>query len=261
MNTYKPNIVINLCSHGGDDKFYIRSGYVESVMKAGGFPIALPTVADKEYAKRVIEFADGVILPGSITDVNPKFYGTEKSQFCGEEGVARDQSDFFLLDEAFKRKIPVFGICFGHQSLNVFCGGSLYQDLAHETHTNINHRQWDLNSPPTHTVKMEDDSIVHRLFEQHVIPVNSFHHQGVKKLASNLRATAYAPDGVVESYENRNNGHFLMGVQWHPERMWREFPVQLRLFEEFISAAGNWHAENKDSGVTSADLAQMTLGK
>src|SRR5512144_1685720 len=105
MNSYKPNLVIHLCSHGGDDTLYLRSGYVESVMKSGGYPIALPTVADKEYAERMIEFADGVLLPGSITDVDPKSYGAERSQFCGEEGTSRDQSDFYLLEAAFKRKI------------------------------------------------------------------------------------------------------------------------------------------------------------
>lgn len=261
MSEYKPNIVINLCSHGGDDKFYLRSGYIESVMRAGGFPIALPTVGDKEYAARVIEFADGIILPGSITDVHPKYYGSEKSAFYGEEGIERDQSDFFLLEEAFNRKVPVFGICFGHQSLNVFCGGSLYQDLSHDTQTNINHRQWDLNAPPTHTVKIEENSIVSRIFGQSVLPVNSFHHQGVKTLGSNLEATAHAPDGVIEAYELRNGSHFVMGVQWHPERMWREYPAQLLLFKELIAAARKWHLENRGSGSPSPELLQTAAGK
>lgn len=245
MNHYKPNILINLCSHGGDDKFYLRSGYIESVMKAGGYPIALPTVGDRDYAARVIEFADGILLPGSITDVHPKHYGAQKSPFFGEEGHTRDNSDFYLLEEAFKRKIPVLGICFGHQSLNVFCGGTLYQDIAHETHSDINHRQWDLNAPPTHTVKIEPDSVLGRVFNQTVVPVNSFHHQGVKELGSSLKATAFSPDGVIEGYENRNGNQFILGVQWHPERMWREHPIQLRIFEELISAASKWHRENR----------------
>jgi putative glutamine amidotransferase len=254
VTEYKPNILINLCSHGGDDKYYIRHGYVESVMHAGGYPIALPTVADPDYAKRMIEFADGIILPGSITDVNPKYYEAEKSPFFGEEGTSRDQSDFLLLEEAFARQIPVFGICFGHQSLNVFCGGTLYQDVSHETHTNINHRQWDLNAPPNHSVKLEEDSVLHRVFKQKSIPVNSFHHQGVKELGPKLRATGYAPDGLIEAYENINGGHFVLGVQWHPERMWREYPLQLALFKEFVDAARHWHEQNKSAESAAREL-------
>ncbi len=80
---------------------------------------------------------------------------------------------------------------------------------------------------------------------QKVIEVNSFHHQGVKKVAPSLRATSYSPDGLVESYENRNGGQYVLGVQWHPERMWREFPQQLNLFTDFMESARLWHFKNR----------------
>ena len=85
---------------------------------------------------------------------------------------------------------------------------------------------------------------MHRAFQKNEIEVNSIHHQGVKNLASSLKPTAVSPDGVIEAYENRNGGQFLMGVQWHPERMWRDFPEQFKLFVEFISAANKWHKAN-----------------
>ena len=225
--------------------FYIRRGYIEAIMAAGGVPITLPLVADKEFAAHVAELADGILLPGSITDVDPSLYNEEVSPHYGQKGPERDQSDFYLLDRAFQKKIPVFGICFGHQSLNVFCGGSLYQDLPHDLKSNIVHWQDEPYHLPAHKVTLKEDTLMHRIFETTELPVNSIHHQGVKTVGSNLRASAYSPDGVVEAYENRNGGQFLMGVQWHPERMWQEDPPQFRLFEEFVGAARKWRQENR----------------
>src|SRR5437870_4696256 len=159
--THKPVIAINLCTKSGDDMFYIRRGYIEAIMKAGGVPVALPLVADKDFAARIVEFADGVLLPGSITDVDPKHYKAKVSPYFGQKGPERDQSDFYLLENAFERKIPVFGICFGHQSLNVFCGGSLFQDIPHDVGTGIQHWQQEPYSHPVHRVKVSPDSIVH----------------------------------------------------------------------------------------------------
>ena len=245
MNEYKPIILINLCTKSGDDMFYIRRGYIEAIMDAGGIPVALPLVANSDYAQHVAQFADGVLLPGSLTDVDPKYYSAEVSPYFGLKGPERDESDFYLLEHAFNRKVPVFGICFGHQSLNVFCGGSLYQDIPHEISPDIKHWQDEPYNQPAHSVKVEENSIVHKIFQQKEIEVNSIHHQGVKTVGRNLRATAISPDGVIEAYENINGGQFLMGVQWHPERMWRDSPSQAALFSEFVNAARKFHQENK----------------
>ena len=245
MSEYKPFILINLCTKNGDDMFYLKRGYIEAILHAGGIPIALPLAATRDYAAHVAQLADGVLLPGSLTDVDPKHYSEELSPHFGLKGPERDQSDFFLLEKAFEKKLPVFGICFGHQSLNVFCGGSLYQDIPHDLHSGITHWQEEPYNRPIHTVHVEENSIVHRIFKQTEIEVNSIHHQGVKKVAPGLRATAVSPDGVIESYENNNGGQFLMGVQWHPERMWRDYPAQAALFSEFVNAARKWHLENR----------------
>ncbi len=162
-----------------------------------------------------------------------------------QKGPERDKSDFYLLEKAFDKKIPVFGICFGHQCLNVFCGGSLHQDLPHDVKSNVVHWQDEPYNLPAHNVTVEKDTLLSRLFGKTELPVNSIHHQGVKTVASNLRASAYSPDGIVEAYENRNGGQFLMGVQWHPERMWQDDPAQLGLFNEFVGAARKWRQENR----------------
>jgi putative glutamine amidotransferase len=245
MKEHKPVILINLCTKTGDDMFYLRRSYVEAIMHAGGIPVALPLVADRDYSARVAEFADGILLPGSITDVDPKYYSEEVTPHFGQKGPERDQSDFFLLEKAFDRKLPVFGICYGHQSLNVFCGGALYQDIPHDLQSSITHWQQEPYNHPVHSVKVEEDSIIFRLFGKKEIEVNSIHHQGVKRVAPNLRATCISPDGVIESYENKNGGQFLMGVQWHPERMWQDYPSQAALFQEFVGAARKWHIDNR----------------
>ncbi len=241
----KPIIFVNLCTKSGDELFYIRRGYLEAIHAAGGIPITLPLMANRDYAERVCDLADGVLLPGSLTDVDPKLYNAEVSPYYGQKGPERDQSDFFLLEKAFEKKLPVFGICFGHQCLNVFCGGALYQDLPHDVQGNINHWQSEPYNLPVHTVKVESGSIVHRLFQKEEISVNSIHHQGIKTVAGNLRPTAYSPDGIVEAYENKNGNQFLMGTQWHPERMWQDEPSQFSLFQEFVGAAKQWRQKNR----------------
>jgi putative glutamine amidotransferase len=245
MSEYKPIILINLCTKSGDEMFYIRRGYVEAILAAGGAPVNLPLMANRDYAARVVDLADGVLLPGSLTDVDPKYYAAEISPYYGQKGPERDESDFFLLEQAAQRKIPVFGICYGHQSLNVFNGGTLYQDIPHDLNSRILHWQEEPYDRPVHSVQVEEDSLVHRIFQQREIEVNSIHHQGVKTAASNLRPTAYSPDGVIEAYENRNGGQFLMGVQWHPERMWRNSPPHFALFREFVNQARKWHIQNR----------------
>ena len=147
-------ILINLCSKPDDEMFYIRTGYVDAIMNAGGIPIALPLVANRDYAERVIEFADGVLLPGSLTDVDPKYYGADVTPNFGVKGPEREESDFYLLEFASKKKVPVFGICYGHQSLNVFCGGSLYQDIPHDLHSNIQHWQEAPYNRTVHSVQV-----------------------------------------------------------------------------------------------------------
>lgn len=245
MKNSKPYIFVNLCTKTGDEMFYIRRGYIEAITAAGGVPITLPLMANRDFASHVVDLADGILLPGSLTDVDPQLYNAEVSPYFGQKGPERDQSDFYLLEKAFEKKIPVFGICFGHQCLNVFCGGTLYQDLPHDVKSNVVHWQDEPYNLPAHNVKVEENTLLHRLFGKTEVAVNSIHHQGVKKVASNLRPMAYSPDGIVEAYENRNGGQFLMGVQWHPERMWQEDPAQLSLFHEFVGAARKWRQENR----------------
>src|SRR5262249_25691414 len=121
----------------------------------------------------------------------------------------------------------------------------LFQDIPHDLHSSIQHWQEEPYNRPIHDVQVTNqDSIVYRIFQKTQIEVNSIHHQGVKTLAPGLKETARSHDGVIEAYENRNGGQFLMGVQWHPERMWRDFPDQFALFKEFITAARNYREAN-----------------
>jgi putative glutamine amidotransferase len=240
----RPIIAINHCIPH-EEGFLIPRAYLDAIRGAGGVPIVLPLLADRDYARHAMEAADGVLLPGSKTDVDPRHYRATRKPWCGERSRERDRSDFLLLEKAFQRKVPVLGICYGQQSLNVFCGGSLYQDLGRELGNGVRHRQKPPYARHSHTVSVDVDSRIYRIFRKRIVRVNSIHHQGVRELGRGLRATAWAPDGLIESYEAERNGHFVLGVQWHPERMWRKSAPQQALFRDFVEAARLWRARNR----------------
>ena len=132
----------------------------------------------------------------------------------------------------------MLGICFGAQSLNVFRGGTLVQDIPSIVSSPVFHDDHGQpEQPARHIVKMTADSLVARLARTDVMEVNSFHHQSVGRVGTNLRAVATAPDGVVEAIEE-TSGRFMIGVQWHPERGFQEDAFAKALFTTFVEAAG-----------------------
>ena len=152
----------------------------------------------------------------------------------------RDETDRRVLEEAFRGKKPVLGICFGMQSLNVYLQGTLLQHIPDSIPKALEHK----NRQIRHPIVLEPGCQVagwaggaKELF------VNSTHHQAVGKIGKGLRVVAKAPDGVVEAVEGDFPGHFVIGVQWHPERIWKEEPLSARLFAELVQAASKWKQE------------------
>ena len=211
--------------------------YLDAVIWAGGLPLMIPTVADTsaigEYAGRI----QGILLPGSPTDVDPAIYGEEPHPKLGQRYPERDATDLTLLDIADKRRVPLLGICFGIQSLNVHRGGTLVQDIpsvipqaqAHE-------KKAGESTPARHPVGLERGSLLASLAERDEVEVNSYHHQSIDRPGRDLRVAARAPDGVVEAVED-TTGRFIIGVQWHPERGWREDVLSQALFKRFVEEA------------------------
>jgi putative glutamine amidotransferase len=212
--------------------------YLEPILWAGGVPVMIPTFASSGVQRDYLEGLDGVLLPGSSSDIDPARFGEEPHPRLGKMVPERDALDFALLEYSEKAGLPVLGICFGAQSLNVFRGGTLIQDIPSIVSAPVFHDDHgEPEKPARHVVQMSTDSLLARLAGAATAEVNSFHHQSVAKVGGNLRAVATAPDGVVEAIEDVN-GRFVVGVQWHPERGFQEDDFAKALFTELVREAG-----------------------
>ena len=232
------------------DSLWMVPGYMAGITAAGGLPVMLPLTEDVELIKRISEEISGLLLTGG-QDVDPEMYGEAKSTACGRVCKARDGMEALLMDEMLALDKPVFGICRGLQFLNAYFGGTLYQDLDVEAPSEIGHHM----SPPydrfVHEVSVVKGTKLCGIIGESV-PVNSYHHQGVKKPAKELTPSAYSPDGLVEAAELRSR-RFVLAVQWHPEWLFEKDDKSARLFKAFVSAALNSKNEkdwrNRNGGV------------
>jgi putative glutamine amidotransferase len=211
--------------------------YIDAILWAGGLPLMIPTVGDPAIVREYVQRVHGILLPGSPTDVDPRRYGAEPHPKLGKLYPERDTTDSALLDFVEERKdIPLLGICFGIQSLNVYRGGSLVQDIPSVIANPLIHDEDDPKPAARHMVRIAEDSLIGRLAGRPEIEVNSYHHQAVASPGRNLKPVAFAHDGVIEAVED-TSGRFVVGVQWHPERGWKDDPFSKALFGRFIEAA------------------------
>jgi len=220
--------------------------YLDAVLWAGGLPLMIPTLADAAVIREYVARVDGVLLPGSPTDIDPARYGATPHAKLGKLYPERDATDFAILDLAERQQdMPVLGICFGVQSLNVHRGGSLVQDIPALVGNALTHDQNRDDGPAArHVVRIAEDSLIRRVAGRSEMEVNSYHHQAVASPGRNLRAVAFASDGVIEAVED-TTGRFILGIQWHPERGWKDDPFSKALFSKFIHQAGLRYNQNK----------------
>ena len=189
----------------------ILSTYADAFARAGNTPLVLPAETNREVVARMLASVDVLLLCGG-EDVDPSRYKTKPSPRLGEVNLRRDAWEWLLLDEAVKRRLPVIGICRGCQLINVYFGGTLWQDLPSERPGEVKHRGTHL-----HGVRIEGGSRLARSLGCEEMQVNTSHHQAVRDLAPGFRAVAFAPDGVVEAIES--DALPVVGVQFHPEKL------------------------------------------
>jgi putative glutamine amidotransferase len=213
--------------------------YELAVQDAGGEPVLL-SLADAAKLQAALPTLDAFVLPGSPADVEPAKYGATDKGVSAEPDLAREQTDRAILEHAFTARKPVLAICYGCQLLNVYLGGTLIQDLHAETGTKTAHRKKDLTpepkTDPRHGASFESGSRLASILGAGKAEINSSHHQAIEKPGKNLRVTAHAGDGTVEGVEWTGDSNWVVGVQWHPERMLGD-PFAERLFRDFVTAA------------------------
>ncbi|MGB0389334.1 MAG: gamma-glutamyl-gamma-aminobutyrate hydrolase family protein [Ardenticatenaceae bacterium] len=215
----------------------MSQGYVKTLASVGGVPYMMPLLEDLHTLRALYETLDGIFLCGGV-DVAPENYGHTPHSLCGRVDQARDRTELQLVKWAILDKKPVFGVCRGIQVINVASGGTLYQDIAFEVDKAIKHDYFPMQGPYsrdllTHSVFVDTESRLGDMLGVRSIKVNSMHHQAIAEIGHGLMPTAWAPDGIIEAIESQN-GHYLIGVQWHPEELASSDPRMCRLFDQFI---------------------------
>ncbi len=217
--------------------------YVQAVALAGGCPVLIPLGLPDDRLAELASRLDGVLFSGG-GDVHPARYNSQPHPLVNSVDEDRDRVEINLFQATLSRKTPFLGICRGLQVINVAMGGSLYEDLINQGATSIHHDYFP-NKPRhylAHPVEIDANSRLVQILGSTQVQVNSMHHQGIRKLASGLHPTAWAPDGVIEAVEIPNHP-FGLAVQWHPECLQGQ-PAMRCLFQEFIRAASE-HSSNR----------------
>ncbi len=218
------------------DSIWMLPGYVEGIRQAGGVPLILPFTGDEEEIAGLADLCGGILFTGG-QDVDPRIYGQEPLEGLNDCCGKRDALETVLLRAALEKDKAILGICRGIQLINAALGGTLYQDIPLQYPSELRHNQEAPYSLPVHRVEFPEDTPLRKLLGVGGMPVNSLHHQAVRKVAPGLEVMARASDGLVEGLYMPEK-RFLWALQWHPEYSWQTDPNSLRIFEAFTAAAG-----------------------
>lgn len=216
--------------------------YFTALTFVGAAPVMIPLLAnDEDSLRSMYDRLDGIFLAGGV-DVDPTAYKEDKLDVCGRTDPDRDTVELMLAKWAIEDGKPLLGVCRGMQVINVACGGSLIQDVEHESPRFLKHDYFPTQGFArdflAHDATVKSGTTLESIFQSENIQVNSMHHQGIKRLGDGLIASVNAPDGLIEGLEGTSED-YLIGVQWHPEMLVETDPGTRRLFESFVEAARN----------------------
>jgi putative glutamine amidotransferase len=238
----RPRIGLTMRIEMERERFYLGRDYCEAVEACGAIPVHLGLIPKAEYIEGALEGLDGILLPGSDSDVDPARYGREPHRGLGVVQPLKDATDALVLSEAERRGVPLLAICFGMQILNVVRGGTLIQDIDSQMPEAIKHEQGAPRERRSHRVRLQGGSLLEKLAGEAAVMVNSHHHQAIETVGRDLVATAWTADGLVEALEEARRDRFTLAVQWHPEMGWREDQFSRKIFERFVEAAREFKA-------------------
>ena len=210
--------LIGISANYGDNNSKLAENYYKSVVAVGGVPVIIPVTDDLATIEAIVGRLDGILLSGG-GDMHPRYYNEEPIPENGTPDELRDRYDVALIKSAVEYQLPVLGICRGMQVINTVFGGSLYQDInvQYADKKPMCHSQNEERSVTTQTASVVADSLLYSIVSCNTLPINSIHHQAVKRIADGFRAVAFADDGICEAIESLY--YPILGVQWHPEHL------------------------------------------
>jgi putative glutamine amidotransferase len=228
-----------------DRSISLSEAYPQAVAEAGGVPLTMPAGQSRELIAECVRRCDGVMITGG-DDIQPRLYKErvpaklQRTVDTTPDGGERDLRELILIDEVFRQRKPLLGICRGHQLLNIALGGTLFVDIPTEKPGALNHRRMDKRSEVVHEVQLTRESLLSKITGKRTLGVNSTHHQAVDRVAELLQVTAASGDGVVESMELKPQAArllpFMLAMQFHPERLVNRYPEHRAIFRAFTQA-------------------------
>ena len=216
---------------------WFNSGYYDSITAAGGLPFMLPPYASDDDLKQALRNLDGLVLAGCSMDLDPSRLGLEPHPHTRPMPPRREDFDRRLARMAVEMRLPVLAIGSGMQTINVVCGGTLFQHVPEEVLKALHHRD-PVERHNRHIINIVEGTRCWDIYGPGEIRVNSDHHMGINQLAPLFRASAHAPDGVIECYESVEAGWYCVGVQWHPEDDTAS-ALDMQIFQDFMVACGS----------------------
>ena len=213
--------------------------YVAAVRRAGAEPVVISLGLSEPHLEKIAGTLDGVLLTGSPADVEPSRFSSARHEKCADADPDRERTDFTLIEHCLQEQKPLLAICYGIQTLNVFLAGTLVQDIATEIQTTIEHDWDDGPGAPdrTHSIRIDATSRLAQIARAEEALVNSSHHQSVGDVGRDLRVVSRAEDGVIEAVEWTGDANWVLGVQWHPERMPETDTISRGLFNDLVAIA------------------------
>lgn len=242
----KPRIAIPVPHTNSDYAERALPPYLDALQDAGAEPVKIPLGLENRDIARLAASCDAILLPGSRADIDPEKYGAGRDPRTNPSDPPRDNVDELLLQDAYNMRKPILGICYGLQALNVWRTGTLRQHLD----TGVNHRA-DRAEKHAHDVAVEAGSGLAAIIggasgaaSPLTLPVNSSHHQAVDRVGDGLRVVAHSPeDKVIEAVEGTAPGHFVLALQWHPERLFPNDAASRAIFRALVDRARAWHEQ------------------
>lgn len=209
----------------------ISQNYIDAVVASGHSPLILPIMQDEEAIEAALRVCDGLIMTGGV-DINPLYYNQPVHRLCGELDDERDTYEKKVMDKATALDLPILGICRGNQMINVYFGGTLYQDVTLKDQNVIQHMQQGSRGKGCQFIDIEEGSLLYSVLGKKGY-INSYHHQSIDQVAPQFKVTATAVDGIIEGIEHVSKK--IYGVQFHPEVTHYEDELMLGIFKEFIN--------------------------